>query len=366
MSNKVTTKSRESNIELLRIISMLGVILLHYNNPLMGGAFKSVENGSINFYILYFLESLCACSVDLFILITGYFMCKSHRRNLMKPLQLLVQVEVFSLLTYGLQVVFDKRSISAKSIISSLIPTNYFVILYITLYFISLYVNKLLEQLNSRQRKRMVALLILFFSIWPTVVDLFGEIVGKEWMGLSTIGAYGSQWGYSIVNFILMYIIGACIRLDELCETSKGNKKKLLISLIICSSVLVMWAMINDYTGFFTERSAWEYCNPIVIMEAVLLFGLFKNITIRSNKIINEIAKGAFSVFLLHPFFIGKIQIERFVLLHPVIMLLHIIISTMSIYGVCWMVNNIYEGLMKPIYIMLVNKVHFLKNDIVL
>ena len=32
------TKQRNSNIELLRIMSMIGVIILHYNNPGIGGA----------------------------------------------------------------------------------------------------------------------------------------------------------------------------------------------------------------------------------------------------------------------------------------------------------------------------------------
>lgn len=31
------TKQRNSNIELLRIMSMIGVIILHYNNPGIGG-----------------------------------------------------------------------------------------------------------------------------------------------------------------------------------------------------------------------------------------------------------------------------------------------------------------------------------------
>lgn len=30
-------KDRESNIELLRILAMIGVIMLHYNNPTIGG-----------------------------------------------------------------------------------------------------------------------------------------------------------------------------------------------------------------------------------------------------------------------------------------------------------------------------------------
>ena len=32
-----TVKARQSNIELLRILAIMGVIVLHYNNPLIGG-----------------------------------------------------------------------------------------------------------------------------------------------------------------------------------------------------------------------------------------------------------------------------------------------------------------------------------------
>ena len=46
---------RNSNIELLRIILMFMVILLHFNNSEMGGAFNYVENKPLNSFILYFL-----------------------------------------------------------------------------------------------------------------------------------------------------------------------------------------------------------------------------------------------------------------------------------------------------------------------
>ena len=73
---------RKSNIELLRIFTMIGVIILHYNNPTIGGGITYATKGSANFYILYFLESLFACAVDLFILISGYFMCTNNKRNI--------------------------------------------------------------------------------------------------------------------------------------------------------------------------------------------------------------------------------------------------------------------------------------------
>ena len=61
-------KERQSNIELLRIFLMLGVIILHYNGV---GALYSAHG--INYLIVIGLESLCICAVDLFMLISGYF-----------------------------------------------------------------------------------------------------------------------------------------------------------------------------------------------------------------------------------------------------------------------------------------------------
>ena len=40
-------------------------------------------------------------------------------------------------------------------------------------------------------------------------VDILGKISGNEILGLSSLGMYGSQRGYTIINFILCYIIGA-------------------------------------------------------------------------------------------------------------------------------------------------------------
>ena len=61
-------KTRQSNIELLRILAAEGVIILHYNNAGMGGGFLYVEPWSINQLVMTFLESIFVCAVNLFIL----------------------------------------------------------------------------------------------------------------------------------------------------------------------------------------------------------------------------------------------------------------------------------------------------------
>ena len=57
----------------------------------------------------------------------------------------------------------------------------------------------------------MLVLILVLFTVWPTFFDLIQGVLGKELLGISTIGMYGSQYGYTIVNFVLMYIIGASI-----------------------------------------------------------------------------------------------------------------------------------------------------------
>ena len=93
-------RDRESNIELLRILAMLGVIILHYNNPSIGGGLSFVKSGSINYWFLNFSESVFACAVDLFIIISAYFMGSSNKRDLWKPTLLLAQVIIFSVSKY--------------------------------------------------------------------------------------------------------------------------------------------------------------------------------------------------------------------------------------------------------------------------
>ena len=64
----MSTKARQSTIELLRIITICGVVMLHYNGNV---AFGLVTEGTAKYYLLQFLEILFICAVNLFVLISG-------------------------------------------------------------------------------------------------------------------------------------------------------------------------------------------------------------------------------------------------------------------------------------------------------
>lgn len=199
---------RKSNIELLRIFSILGVIILHYNNTQIGGGLKFVETNSINYLTLFIFESLFICAVNVFVIISGYFLIRKSSRNLWKIIELILQVMLINAIFYVWNDCIIGKTFSFNKLLGSLIPNNYFVILYSTLYIVSPYINKIVENINLNDYKRFLLIIFIVFSIYPTAIDLLEEIFNKELVGMSTIGIYGSQYGYTIVNFILMYLIG--------------------------------------------------------------------------------------------------------------------------------------------------------------
>ena len=348
-------KERQSNIELLRILAIMGVIVLHYNNPVMGGGIKYVREGSVNFYVLYVLESIFACGVDLFMLISGYFMFKSRKRNIWRPIELIVQVMIFREVIYLVKVLFHVIPFSIKTAVTTLIPGNYFVILYCVVFLLSPFINILIEKLTAKNLRMLVLLSMLLFSIIPTIVDVLGELRGEQFVGLSTVGMYGSQWGYSIVNFLLMYLIGAYMKKDYSKLTELSNVKMIVV-LIVDIVLLVIWARVNDKIGYFTERTAWEYCNPLIIFEAAIVFILFNRINLGVNKVINLLSEGVFTVFLLHQIFIPYLHIEKFVKGNALIMLIHVIGCMVGLYFLCWCVHKIYNLITNPIFKRLSSK----------
>ncbi|WP_291236076.1 hypothetical protein [Frisingicoccus sp.] len=79
---------RASNIELLRIISMLGIITLHYFNEDMGGVSAFAVFPELLWIVSKVLQSLAVPLVNCFVLITGYFMIERRELSFRKPVDL--------------------------------------------------------------------------------------------------------------------------------------------------------------------------------------------------------------------------------------------------------------------------------------
>ena len=342
---------RQSNIELLRIVAAIGVVLLHYNNPLIGGGFKYVAGGSINEFILTVLETAAIPAVNLFVLISGYFLCRSSKRDGFKIVKLLMQYFIFGILFYLAIELPKGQGFSLDSFLSYFTGAFWFIFVYAALYMISPYLNIIWDSLLQDGRKRLLIISLGLFSVYPMMVDIAESVSGRSMGGLSTIGIEGSQSGYTIVNFVLMYFLGCCL------QTSKRKYRagKILILLIVNMAALIIWSYVDH---IFLGKSligsvSIKYENPLVISEAVLIFLLFKNIKMPDSRIINTLSSTALTTYLLHVRFLPLFHVEEFVTKSPLMLIVHALFTGVLIYLICFVLGKTYDFIMQPFFTVL-------------
>lgn len=288
-------------------------------------------------------------------MISGYFMCESQKAEIIKPLRLYLEVILFSLIRYGLGCATGHNTFSVFGLLHCLIPLNWYVTVYVALYLISPYLNKIIRGMPVVQFRTLLIVGLLVFSFWPSTLDAISTITGMDLNSLSPLGTQGSGNGYTIVNFVLMYFLGAYLK--------KSVGVRNTISIFISLTVYVLCIVFLMFYSRISFSGALAYCNPFVIVQAVALFKVFQTLRIKS-RLINSIAGGSFGVYLLHSYFFQYIQIERFVTRSIFLIPLHVIVSSIMIYIICAVIYWIYSKTLSPILNMGLKKLSFIAYDV--
>lgn len=277
---------RLSNIELLRIVAMLMVILGHYY---VHGGIPEEAGLGVTKTVFQFLGSGSKIAVNIFVIISGYFLV-TQKFNWMKVIRFLsctyfwsLAIVVFSLFAFGAS---NVDSTLMKKSLFPLTPLNWFARAYLNLYLVFPVLNIIMRKLSKGKILALIGLLTLWFYGIPT------------WLNESKGGYLNSLFMFSD-----MYLMGACIRVY-------GNEK-LMRRLKVTGflGMAVIWLSIvgfdyeslkdPDYTALamsFPHSGA----NFFVLLVALGIFAVFKDMTVPSNGSLNKIAKTTFGVYLIH------------------------------------------------------------------
>lgn len=280
-------RKRNPTYELLRIVAMYLIVINHY------AMFVPVDfsGHEYNNFFKYFLQTGGKFGVNLFILITGYFMCTAPFR-VAKLFSLLARCFTYSVGCY-LILSAIANTFSVTEFISSCFPviTNeyWFITAYVGVYLLCPYINHLFHVLDSMQRTKLTILLTVMFSVIPTF----------------TLQA---TWTSNLVWLAYLYWVGAYIRMDL---TEKIKKSRLLLPIgvalfiaIALSCVIIDYAshsipVLSYNIGHFRNMTSFP-----LLLSSILIFVWFGNISINGDsKYIPTIlmfAKGAFAVCLIH------------------------------------------------------------------
>lgn len=279
---------RNSNIELLRIVLMFFVITLHYNG--MGGHALELYASGLVFYFTRFTEALGVCAVDCFVLVSGYFLSYNRKIKAKKILHILLVVIGLKFFDFFLQILIDGNNFSLRHFVACFLPTNYYATFYLVLYVLSPFVSKLFDSFKDKKQAMVfIGILIFLFSLFPFCLEFANHILGLNVGGMNTVNAFtGSESGYTIVNFLLLYCVGAFISRYQI------NLKNVCLWMTYLISLICIFVL-----EFIDSDSALSYASPFVILNAVCLFMLFLKISF-SSKVVNCVSAATFGVFCLH------------------------------------------------------------------
>lgn len=284
-------KSRNNNIEIMRIVLMFMIICHHciingYGFQRMMNTGEMVDPSYSCF--LSVLNSIVIIGVNVFFLISGYYGINFKKEKLSKI--------VFDLYLYAdilvlLSIIVGFETISKNSIKILVLPfyKYWFVLVYVLIYVLSPMINAGLNALSNKQAER----LWLFFFVLFCGLGFASE---ASWLGL--------QNGYSLMYGLFLYCTGRVIY--------KCDYVSKIVNRISGTGVCIIWLIMTSLTAVATcllithecYTLAWHlfaYNQPMIMIASVSFMLVFLNCkTYRAKFNISSISKHILPVYYIH------------------------------------------------------------------
>jgi len=317
------------------------VVWLHINLP-WG---MPVATEGINLALLHIIEVVSVPAVDIFIIISGYFMANKRERSIGKPLQLLLQLILLNSLFFFPKFFYNYPKEPFEFVF---LPNDYFITLYISLYFISPYINKILDGLTTEQFKTLFVVSAILFCIYPILWEYMNLYTGSHVSGVSTVSRWNNDSGNNIVTFAFLYLLGALINKVQI-DKIINKRKAIIVWLITTFILLAMYILDKHFTSEIFGSVSLFYHSPWVIIQAVTLFLIFKNMKF-SSRIINRYASAALTCYIIQRHMLRYLRIESFLQGNPLMLIMYYIVVAIVIYFAAYLIYLLYNLLTKNIF----------------
>lgn len=283
------TSSRNYSIDLLRICSMLGVVLLHV---LSHGGFITSALSPAKFSIIWFLEILAFPAVNCFVLISGYVGYKNEKfvPKIKNIISLWFTVLFYSVIIFVVFKIFGPEPLGATELLKSFMPTIMDKYWFFTAYFGLFLLSPILNFFVYKSNLRQVFIFFIVFSLF-ILISLIRDV-------------FSMSGGYSVMWLVFMYLIGAIIKKYNF---SQLFSKKIWLIIILSSFLVTYFSKIILYftnISFLKSHSGElvSYVSPTIVLMSIGLLCLLVKTKCPTvlNKWISLFSSSAFSVYLIH------------------------------------------------------------------
>ncbi len=349
-SKSINKEKRNSSFELLRIISLFSITICHFATH--GGFCFDAQTVSIPRFWWYFIEMGGNFGVDVFVLISGYFLIteKYEVFNFKKILKFWGQVFFYSILIYFVFGAMGIGEFSMEALAKTIFPITFgqwwFASTYFVLYLLHPFLNLFLNKLEKKKFQSLLVLLIVIWCIIPTF----------------TFTAFQSN---SLLWFITLYSVSAYIRLYDL--NLRFTKKYyscfwLLFSVLRYLSSIIL-ILIGTKISIAAKHPLAFYGTQSVLtfLSALSLFMVFKNIRMGYHKWINVIASATFGVYLIHDNnlvrpFLWKTVFHNAYFQDSILLIPYSIAVTAIVYILCTVLDLLRQRVIERPYMQLINR----------
>lgn len=312
-------KSRELNIDALRVLACFLVIIIHVSGPI----FTKSDTSSSIFLFNLGLDSFSRVAVPLFVMISGRYLINTDQafdktKYFKSILKILRPLFFWSIIYLSLYVVFKfikNESIDYKLLLNNLIlgkPYYHLWYLYMILgiYIIVPFFNQALGALTRKQ---------IFYLTWGLVIFSF---IHQSYNYFYNVKDFFGIWfidyiGYAMLGYIYKDRIFA--------------KRNLLIAGYILSSLCIF--IFSYYTFLINNKLPFFNYNSIfVIAGSLFIYRYFDNLTVKDSLIL-KFSENTFGIYLIHPLFILFLlnYIKNFILLELLGIIIIFLLSNYTI-----------------------------------
>lgn len=264
--NKLHNNPRQSNIELLRIVAMLFIVIHHL-------CIYGIKNYTVT---VEAVDTISIIGVNVFLLISGYFSINLRWKSIFNLLLLCLFYNILHLLidVYCFNIAHSKSDI-IKAFMPLSHPGGWFMNVYFCLMLVSPLLNIGFKQFTKQQDT-------LFFTCFSVVNLYLGFLLHND----------VNSSGYNLVQFIYVYYLGHLVR-----------KYSYFLVKINTNIFILIW-LFSSLTTFilsFLGPSSWNYHSynsPFVLISSISVFCCFLRINMGYVKIVNEVAKSMLAVYL--------------------------------------------------------------------
>lgn len=293
----MSEKKRMANLELLRCVAMMMVVVLHYLDK--GGLLPHLAEKDLGSTDMaaWLLEFFCIVAVNVYMFISGYFLCTSHFK-LSRLITLWLQLWLYSV-TFGvlgvLTGVVTETTVDTHYFLTLLFPVSmghyWFMTAYVFLYLLLPFAGTAVKKMTKQQMRLAVGILLLAFCVLKSVLPICLDMDGR---------------GYDCLWYLCVFVAAAYIRrfgLPLLEKKMRGIFLYIVCCLLAFGESLVL-REVYLRTGSLGRMVVicLDYNHIFVFLAALGLFMAFCRLRVNEkiSRVINKIAPYTLGVYLLH------------------------------------------------------------------